>query len=105
MSMYSRMRVSGLANFSPWKSSITRRPLVPRPRKNRPPVMRSMFSAVIARFAGERAKTGTMLVPMARGRGRELSQGRHRVFAPRLAHREAAVAELLGQDRRLPHLP
>ena len=41
----------------------------------------------------------------ARGRGRELSQGRQRVFAPRLAHREAAVAELLGQDRRLPHLP
>ena len=26
--------------------------------------MRSMFSAVMARLAGERAKTGTMLVPM-----------------------------------------
>ena len=26
--------------------------------------MRSMFNADIARFAGERAKTGTMLVPM-----------------------------------------
>src|SRR5262245_13419416 len=64
ISMYSRIRVSGLATFCPWKSSTTRRPLVPRPRKNRPSVMRSMFSAVMARFAGERANTGTMLVPI-----------------------------------------
>jgi len=41
-----------------------RRPLVPRPRKNRPSDMRSMLRAVMARFAGERAKTGTMLVPI-----------------------------------------
>ena len=63
MSMYSRMRVSGLANFSPWKSSITRRPLVPSPRKNRPSDIRSMLSAAMAMLAGDRAKTGKMLVP------------------------------------------
>lgn len=63
ISMYSRMRVSGLPKCSPWRSWITSRPLVPRPRKNRPSDIRSRFSAVMAMLAGERAKTGTMLEP------------------------------------------
>ena len=64
ISMYSRMRVSGLSKRSPWRSWTTSCPLVPRPRKKRPSDMRSRLSAVIATLAGERAKTGTMLVPM-----------------------------------------
>ena len=64
MSMYSRMRVKGLSKRSPCRSWMTRRPLVPRPRKKRPSDIRSRFSAAMARLAGERAKTGTMLVPM-----------------------------------------
>ena len=62
--MYSRIRVTGFRNFSPWKSSITNLPLAPRPRKNRPSDMTSMFNAVMAKFAGDLANTGTMLVPI-----------------------------------------
>ena len=64
MAMYSLMRVRGLRNSSPWKSSMTSLPLAPSPRKKRPSVMTSMLRAVMARLEGERAYMGTMLVPI-----------------------------------------
>ena len=54
----------GFENFSPCRSYITNFPLAPNPKKNLPFDITSMFRAVIAKFAGDLANTGTMLVPI-----------------------------------------
>ena len=64
ISIYSRSLVNGFLNTSPCKSSITSLPDAPNPKKNLPPDMLSRFIAAMAKLAGLRANTGTMLDPM-----------------------------------------
>ena len=56
-SMVSRIRVSGRANGTPWRPSITWGPDAPRPRLNRPSVIRWRVRAVMAVLAADRAPT------------------------------------------------
>ena len=61
--IYSRILTKGFEKVSPCRSSITSFPDAPNPRKNLPPDMLSKLMAAMAKFAGLRANTGTMLVP------------------------------------------
>ncbi|MDF9802721.1 hypothetical protein M2436_001268 [Streptomyces sp. HB372] len=55
ISTYSRVRASGLSNFTPYQPSETCGPETPRPRRKRPPDSESRVAAVIAVMVGWRA--------------------------------------------------
>lgn len=55
ISTYSRVRASGLSNFTPYQPSETCGPETPRPSRKRPPERESRVAAVIAVIAGWRA--------------------------------------------------
>ncbi len=55
ISTYSRVRASGLSNFTPYQPSETWGPETPRPSRKRPPERVSRVAAVIAVIAGVRA--------------------------------------------------
>jgi hypothetical protein len=63
MSMYSRVRPSGLSNFAPCQPSETCGPETPSPSRNRPPDRVSIVAAVIAVIAGVRAGIWKMALP------------------------------------------
>ena len=63
MSRVSRRRRSGRSKRTPCIPSTTCGPLTPSPRTNRPPVMRSRLSAVIAIIDGTRVVIWMMPVP------------------------------------------
>src|SRR5882762_3574609 len=65
MSMYSRVRASGLAQRTPCQPSDTCGPDRPRPRRNRPPDSVSRVAAVIAVIAGVRAGICITALPMS----------------------------------------
>jgi len=54
MSLYSRVRASGLSNRTPCQPSDTCGPETPRPSRKRPPDSVSSVAAVIAQLAGLR---------------------------------------------------
>ena len=64
MSMYSRVRASGLSNRTPCQPSDTCGPLTPSPSRKRPPDSVSRVAAVIAQFAGVRPGIWKIADPM-----------------------------------------
>ena len=63
MSMYSRVRASGLANDWPYQPSTTCGPDTPSPSTNRPPDRWSIVSAAMAVAVGVRADSWMRSVP------------------------------------------
>ncbi len=63
ISTYSRVRASGLSNFTPYHPSETCGPETPRPSRKRPPESESSVAAVMAVMAGARA--GIWKIPEA----------------------------------------
>ena len=63
MSMYSRVRESGLAKGWPYQPSTTCGPETPRPRTRRPPERWSRVRACMAVAVGVRAESCTTAVP------------------------------------------
>src|SRR5438105_983262 len=92
------MRVSGLANFSPWKCAITRRRRDPSPRESRPSESLPIFSAARAMLAAGHANTGNM--PVARRTPRDERRRRlgQNCLRPELADRLVADAAFRGGE-------
>ena len=69
ISMYSRVRASGLGYGWPYQPSTTWGPDAPRPSMNRPPVRWSRVSADMAVATGVRADIWQTPVPSSGGGG------------------------------------